>query len=275
MGIRRAYVDLPDGQLHYRTAGRGGATPIVLLHQVSSSGAMYERLMEELMDREPDRPMFAFDMPGFGQSYFPPATPTTPYYVDVFHAAMTSLGVSRAHVAGHHTGAMLGGELAVEHPETVASLTLLGPWYAGDEERAAWRRDGIEPMAVAADGSHLQATWDRLARLDDRIDPQLHHREVVDSLRAGERYHEAYVALSHQDFTALLARVECPLLVIGAERDVLGHYYERVCAARPDARSLMLEGAGVFAVDEAAPRIAAELVDFLDGLGEDQGRLAL
>jgi pimeloyl-ACP methyl ester carboxylesterase len=275
MGVRRAYLDLPDGQLHLRTAGGSGETPIVFLHQVSSSGAMYERLIEELVREHPKRPMVAFDMPGFGQSYFPPEPPTTAYYVDVFHRAMDSLGIDRAHVVGHHTGAMLGGELAVSHPHAVASLTLLGPWYATEAEREEWRREGIEPMVVAADGSHLKATWDRLGRLDDRMDPQLHHREVVDSLRAGERYHEAYVALSHQDFRALLEQVDCPLLIMGAERDVLAPYYDSVCAAKPEARSLMLKGAGVFAVDEATPEIAAELGAFLEFVGEAQERLAL
>jgi pimeloyl-ACP methyl ester carboxylesterase len=106
------------------------------------------------------------------------------------------------------------------------------------------------------------------------MDPQLHHREVVDSLRAGERYHEAYVALSHQDFRSLLEQVDCPLLIVGAERDVLARYYEGACAARPEARSLMLEGTGVFAVDEAAPELAAELASFLENVGQDL-RLAL
>lgn len=237
---------------------------MVFFHQVSSSAAMYEHLMEELVARDMDRPLFAFDMPGFGASYRPPRTPTTGYYAEVFHSAMTSLGLGRAHVAGHHTGAMLGGELAVTHPEAVASLTLLGAWYPTEAEREAWRRDGIEPMVVAADGSHLQATWDRLARLDPQMDPHLHHREVVDSLRAGERYHEAYVALSYQDFPALFDQVECPVLIIGAERDVLAHYHAGVCAAKPAARSLMLEGTGVFFVDEAAPRVAAEVASFLE-----------
>jgi len=269
MSLRRAYVDLPDGQLHYRRVDGADKTPVVFLHQVSSSGAMYEGLMEELAALDPGRPMFAFDMPGFGHSYFPPGTPTTEYYVTAFHAAMGALGLLPAHVAGHHTGAMLGGELAASHPEAVASLTLLGPWYATAAEREAWRRDGIEPMVVAPDGSHLQATWDRLMRLEPEMAPHLCHREVVDSLRAGERYHEAYVALSHQDFPPLLDRVECPLLIIGAERDVLAQYYERVCAAKPDARSVMLEGTGVFAVDEAAPAIASELATFLATVREN------
>jgi pimeloyl-ACP methyl ester carboxylesterase len=263
MSIRRAYLDLPDGQLHYRWVEGGDETPVAFFHQVSSSGAMYERLMGELVKLGAGRPMYAFDMPGFGQSYFPPGTPTTGYYVDALRSAMEALSLLPAHVVGHHTGAMLGGELAATHPELVVSLTLIGPWYANEAEREEWRRDGIEPMVVAPDGSHLQTTWDRLKRLEPRMDPQLHHREVVDSLRAGERYHEAYVALSQQDFAAYLERVDCPLLVIGAERDVLAKYHDPVCAAKPDARSLMLEGTGVFAVDEAAPAIARELKGFL------------
>ena len=46
--MRRAYVDLDHGQVHYRTAGTG--RPLVLLHQTASSSVMYERLAPHLED---------------------------------------------------------------------------------------------------------------------------------------------------------------------------------------------------------------------------------
>lgn len=43
MKIRKAYVDINDGQLHYRYADGPDGTPLVFFHQTASSSAMYER----------------------------------------------------------------------------------------------------------------------------------------------------------------------------------------------------------------------------------------
>lgn len=40
-------------------------------------------------------------------------------------ALLEALGIERAHVAGHSTGAAIAVELALAHPERVHSLTLL------------------------------------------------------------------------------------------------------------------------------------------------------
>ena len=42
-------------------------------------------------------------------------------------ALLDQLGVRRAHIAGHSTGASIGAQLALDHPEKVHTLTLLEP----------------------------------------------------------------------------------------------------------------------------------------------------
>ena len=42
-------------------------------------------------------------------------------------ALLEQLGVRRAHIAGHSTGASIGAQLALDHPEKVHTLTLLEP----------------------------------------------------------------------------------------------------------------------------------------------------
>jgi pimeloyl-ACP methyl ester carboxylesterase len=42
-------------------------------------------------------------------------------------ALLDNLGVRRAHIAGHSTGASIGAQLALDHPEKVHTLTLLEP----------------------------------------------------------------------------------------------------------------------------------------------------
>ena len=66
--VKRAYLDTPDGQLHYRwLGGRGPA--VLFLHQVPSSSRMFEPLMRAFA-AEGYR-TFALDMPGFGESHRP------------------------------------------------------------------------------------------------------------------------------------------------------------------------------------------------------------
>ena len=66
MTIKRRYVDLPHGQLHFRELGSG--PPLVLLHKTPSSSIQYARAMPLLAERFRT---LALDTPGFGMSDAP------------------------------------------------------------------------------------------------------------------------------------------------------------------------------------------------------------
>ena len=64
MIIRKAYADTPAGQVHYRHApGASGRAPLVFLHRTPASSATFEAMMRAISG---DRPVYAFDTPGFG-----------------------------------------------------------------------------------------------------------------------------------------------------------------------------------------------------------------
>ena len=262
MAIRKGYVDTPDGQIHYRLCEGGHGLPLVLLHQTASSSQMYEPLMEVLQGQYR---MLALDTPGFGQSDFPPPAPTTSSYVTTLLRALQNLGIQDFHLFGHHTGACLGCEMAVVTPTRVRSLMLVGPAYMDAAERQRWTEEFIDPLVIQPDGSHLTKIWHRVQSLDPHPSPALCHREAVDNLRAGERYHEAYRAVFSQDFPALLAQVHCPILLLCGEHDVLLPYFQPACEARPDAQRVLLPG-GTYVVDDKPREVAAAIRTFLDGL---------
>lgn len=124
---------------------------------------------------------------------------------------------------------------------------------------------GRAGSVIQADGSHLAKIWKRVQRLDPHPSPALCHREAVDNLRAGERYHEAYQAVFTQDFPALFAQVQCPILMLCGEHDVLMPYFQPACAARPDAKSLVLPG-GTYVVDDYPDEVAAAVHSFLSAM---------
>ena len=256
---RKGYVDTRDGQLHYRAAGPASGVPIVLLHQTASSSQMYERLMAELAG---EHRMLALDTPGFGQSFAPPIRPTIGYYVGAFGEALTGLGVTDFHLFGHHTGAAIACEMAATQPAGVRSLMMVGPVHMDEAERHRWLSERIHPMVIEEDGRHLMQIWERVRGGHPGSTAALCHREAVDNLRAGERYHEAYLAVFTQDFPALLARVRCPILMLCGDRDVLMPYFDAARRARPDATSVALSASG-YVVDEQPEVIAGEIRAFL------------
>ena len=260
MTIKKGYVETRDGQVHYRFCGEAQGLPLVFLHQTASSSQSYEKMMELLQAKYR---MFALDTPGFGQTFYPPMKPTTAYYTDILLEALENLGVKEFHVFGHHTGAAIGAEMAATAPERVKTLMLEGPCWLSEAERQEWLDTAIDPMVIQADGSHLMKIWDRVVGLDPDHPPELCHREAIDTLRAGGRWHEAYIAVFLQNSCDLFSKVKCPMLLLCGDNDVLFPYFKPVCDAYPKAKSAVLTGGGTYAPDNCAAHIVEEIRAFL------------
>lgn len=259
--IRKGYADTSAGQVHYRaTAGRAdGGTPVVMLQQTASSSAMYEGMMGAL---GADHRIVAFDTPGFGASFDPDRQPSMSDYTGWIREAIGALGIDRFHLFGHHTGVCIGVELADAEPGRVASLMLCGPLPLTAEERVEFSRHFGDPIAPTRDGAYLLETWEYLRGLGADRDLALHHREVVDTLRAWQGRAYAYAAVWDQDWTTPFERVRCPMLLLCAEDDVLFPYFERAQSLRPDAEAVVVGGAN-FEPDLDTPAVVDAVRAFL------------
>jgi pimeloyl-ACP methyl ester carboxylesterase len=260
MSVRKSYVDVADGQIHLRLVAGDAAIPTVFLHQTASSSAMYEAVMTRLGDIAP---LYALDTPGFGGSYRPPQAPTTQYYVDSLMQAIDALGIERFNLFGHHTGAAIACQMAAQHPTRVNKLGLIGPVQLTDEERQGWKAAAVKPLTIDTSATHLSEVWQRVTNLDAQpiaypASAALATREAIDTLIAGDRWHEAYAAVFDQDFPQFFAQVQCPILLICGDGDVLYPYFERACVARPDAQAVTLQ-AGAYVLDQQ-PDLAANLI---------------
>ena len=79
--------------------------------------------------------MVALDLPGFGESSKPIGAPyDAPWFARSVFAAMDSLGVERAHIAGNSMGGRVAIEAGLMDRDRVAGLVLLSP-------ALAWLRD--------------------------------------------------------------------------------------------------------------------------------------
>jgi pimeloyl-ACP methyl ester carboxylesterase len=93
------------------------------------------------------------------------------------------------------------------------------------------------------------------------VSAELASREAIDTLIAGDRWHEAYDVVFSQDFPAFLAQVSCPMLLVCGDGDVLYPYFGRAREARPDARAVELK-AGAYVLDQQPDQMAELISDF-------------
>ncbi len=89
-----------------------------------------------------------------GQAGSSPATPPVSYAEQAAEAAglLGHLGISRAHVVGHSTGANLALQMALDRPELVQTLVLLEPWLLASPSAPAFFEQAAAPIAAYASG---------------------------------------------------------------------------------------------------------------------------
>jgi pimeloyl-ACP methyl ester carboxylesterase len=140
---RRGYADGPYGQVHYQDTGEG--RPLVLLHQAPMSARQYDSVYEKLAAR--GIRAIGVDMPGFGMSDATDFTPRIEDYATAIPAVLDHLGIDRADILGHHTGALVATEVALQFPDRIINLVMNGPVPLKDDERArfmknlSWEKD--------------------------------------------------------------------------------------------------------------------------------------
>ncbi|MBI3993038.1 MAG: alpha/beta hydrolase [Candidatus Lambdaproteobacteria bacterium] len=256
--IHRGYVDTSVGQIHFREAGRGDGTPIVMLHQTASCGVMFEPLMAELED---EFRMVAPDVPGFGMSDRPAEAGNMPLYARAIHEALQALGIRSCWLFGVHSGAAVAVELEARHPGTARRLVLSGPPFANDDMRALVAEQA-KPFVIREDGGHLLEIWARIRAKDPGAPLEWAHTECVNNLHAGPRWHEAYLATVRCDFNTLLPGIACPTLLMAGDTDSLRSSLEPAHAALPTARKIVLPDATTYLCVRRAAAVAGILRGF-------------
>ena len=227
--MRRAYVDLPEGQLHYRTEGNGEV--VILLHMASSSGAEYKEVIPYLSKTHR---AIAVDFLGFGESDPAPRKYQVEDHARTVLNVMDSLGIKKASLVGDHTGAEIGVEIAVTNPDRVDKLILSClPLFKKEEDFIAHStKQAYTPVTIEPDGGHLLEWWRRATRYEDSI--EIADERVLDYHKAGargEEMHEAAFAYVPK-LREKLPKLKCPTLVMCGTQD---HF----CSAQEDASRLI------------------------------------
>jgi proline iminopeptidase len=286
---RNGFVDAGNGvKVHYRLLG-DGSHPVVLIH--GGPGLTSDYLADDLTAMARNHALFVYDQRGIGRSTL--VTDSTALaaqrYVDDLEAIRKHLGVEQLTLLGHSWGAAPAALYAMQFPERVRRVILVGTIPA--------ERGALVTAFQAMDAARDTATRRRMTELariravtpDDRAACREYYRlwftpffgasgaarrtkgDVCagspESLRNKQNVDKfTFASLGNWDWTTSLRKVLAPTLIIHGERDPLPIDAARKwAAAMPNARLLELKGIGHFPYVEA-PDVFFDAVDrFLKG----------
>lgn len=261
--MHRGYVSAPWGQVHYAEVGEG--TPVVLYPNRPRSWVIYRRLAELLAGHHR---VVILDPPGCGAS-----DPLTGQ-IEISHltaatlAVMDGLGIDRAHVSGHHTGATIAVDIAADHPERAISIAPCGLLMLTDEERAG-RLDGSAFSPAAGnppqqDGSHLQAVLKKYPPKDPE-DLEFLNAWTIDGLVSEVNQAALAQSVYRYDERAALARITLPALFVqslGPGEPGTLQRMEQAHALVAGSRIEFIDGGDVHFIHHRADQLAPLLLDF-------------
>ncbi|MER6183496.1 4-carboxymuconolactone decarboxylase [Streptomyces sp. NPDC001652] len=227
--------------LQYRLDGPDDAPVLILGPSLGTTWHMWDRQVPELAKQWR---IFRFDLPGHGGAPAYPAGSVGDLTARLL-ATLDRLGIQRFGYAGCALGGAVGLELALRHPERVASLALIAasPRFGTPDEfrqrGVIVRTNGLDPIARTSPdrwftggfAAAQPAITDWAVQMVRTTDPGC--------------YIAACEALAAFDIRADLAHVGVPTLVlVGSDDQVTGPAEARTLVAGiPDARLAVVPGA--------------------------------
>jgi len=246
-------------ETYYTVEGRG--QPVVVLHGWGTSSQVMSPLCGSLTD---SFRVLAVDLPGFGWSPRPPNAWGTGDYAVHIERLMRETGIEVAALVGHSFGGRVAIQLAAQQPALVSRLALVAS-------------AGIRPPRRA--GYRVRVTAFKLARwvlslpvwgsTGQRVRSRLSDRFGSRDYRAAGAMRPTLVKVVNEDLAPLLPAVQAPTLLLWGDQDqeVPRSAMEIMAGQIPQARFIVLEGAGHFPFLDAPEKFGRILKEFLQAGG--------
>ncbi|QBX99688.1 alpha/beta hydrolase [Rhodophyticola sp. CCM32] len=240
-----------------------GAAPALLLHCSLASSGAWDGVARALADH---LSATAPDLIGHGRG--PDWDGQQDFHDQNTEYAARFLPEGRCHLIGHSFGATIALRLAEEHPQGIASLTLIEPvlfaaargrpGHAAHEQALA----GLDPAFRADDRAAAArvflSVWGEGPEFDDLSDPQ--QRNILDRIHLIAASNGAL----HDDTARILPRlgqVTAPTLLLagGDCAPVIPDILDHLEAGLPDATRASVSGAGHMLPITHPAQVAAEI----------------
>jgi len=258
--VKRAYVDIPEGQIHYQFEGRG--EPLLLLHQGMFSSDEFIKVMP-ILGRHYQ--CIARDMLGYGMSDANPPDFTIQDYARADIHFMNALGIKETRIVGVHTGCSIAVEIAIAHPERVDKLVFYGlPSFDTAVRQACIKSYTFSPVEIQEEGSHLiSRLWKVAKKIGARATPKDWNRVVTAGVMArGGTFHGEHAVFRYEE-EARFPLVTCPTLIISGTEDVFHPRLDMVKNHFSRSKAVVIEEVDGLALLEKPEKFAQVALDFL------------
>ncbi len=207
MSDTRSRIDVGGHGLAVETRG-AGPPHFVCLHGLADTAEVWSGLAGPLSARGQ---VVLVDQRAHGVS----DTPAGPYRredlaADVC-ALLDALGIARAVLVGHSMGGVVALTAALEYPERVAALVLIGTASQCSRKVADW----YERIARAAES-------DGIAGLDRAIFGAKSQRRIVGDAQGLAHVTRCLASLCDDPLTPKLGALRCPVLLLVGDGDPMG-----------------------------------------------------
>ena len=205
----------------------------------------------------PETTVYTLDLPGHAGSDKPGRTTIEAYAADVA-AFIEALGLRRMVLVGHSMGGAIAQTLALWDTPQVIGLVLVGT--SARLRVGPLILDNILPNYRQAVDLISKFGWSNQAR---PVQVGLAKRLLAET--GPEVLHGDFMACHHFDVRDRLAKINLPTLVIsGAEDQMTPAKFGRALAeGLPQAKFVIIDGAGHFLMQEAPDQVALEISRFL------------
>jgi 3-oxoadipate enol-lactonase len=263
-----AYLDVDGSKIYYETRGPGPA--IVLLHDGLLSSVTWDEVWEPLAARHQ---VIRYDRRGYGRSELPTRSYSS---TEDLRKLLMALKVQHAVIVGSSSGGALAIDFAIDHPEMVDGLFLIGPVLHGMEYTADFRERANrnnEPMQ-RDDIKAVAKNWseDRflIAGTNEKARRKIYEELVANSekLKFDNRFEQSLSPPASKR----LAEVKTPTVILTGEADIADvHAHCRAISAgiRGSTREVM-KGAGHLIQLERPHEVVKKLEDFANRCEENR-----
>lgn len=238
---------------------------MILLHGWLGSWGLWQETMAFLGT---SYRTYALDFWGFGESGKKRETYAVSDFVSLVDQFMEQLGIIRAPLVGHSMGGTVSLLVAIQFPERVSKVAVVGSPMAGSSLAPLLKLAGYRPIAfllfnmmgVFRAGMRLYSPF--ICR-DPRF-PEMMDRDL--SRTTLESFLRSIASLRRTDLRTRLSQVKVPALGIYGDKDVIVHplQWQPMQAGIPHSRIERFPEAGHFPMFEEPTAFSQKLKAFLD-----------
>jgi len=256
-------VEAGGRRLRYLKLGEAAGVPVLFIH--GFGGDLNNWLFNQPVLAE-KRATYALDLPGHGGSVKEVGEGDVGALTSAVVDFMDALGIQKAHLVGHSLGGAVSLDMALNHPERVASVTALASGGLGPEISMAY----IDGFIQTSRARKLKPILQMLVH-----DPSLVTNDMVEDVLKFKRLDGAEAALNKiasaafaggqqaLQLTGKLGEIEAPVRVIWGKEDRIlpvGH-----AEGLPNGIEVtVLEGAGHLVHMEKAHEVNDLIAAMLD-----------